>query len=130
MAGGAWIWNTRQYHGYEKKSGDVNAQLKLTPSANIQPNHGLPLAFRADGGASRELVMHRGRDGPARHYLIVFVCVPAPSTRGAVLCCGRYLGNTNARSGAEGNTRRWPAYGLVAHLNGISSVDGNSLRVR
>jgi hypothetical protein len=44
MAGGAWIWNTRQYHGYEKKSGDVNAQLKLMPSANMQPNHGLPLA--------------------------------------------------------------------------------------
>jgi hypothetical protein len=21
MAGGAWIWNTRQYHGYEKESG-------------------------------------------------------------------------------------------------------------
>ena len=30
----AWFWNTRQYHGYEKISGGVNAQLKHTPSAN------------------------------------------------------------------------------------------------
>jgi hypothetical protein len=85
----------------------VGASMRNSSSRQAltcSPNHGLPLAFRADCGASRELIMHRGRGGPTRHYLIVLVCVPAPTSGGAGLCLGRYLGNTNARSGAEENT--------------------------